>query len=47
MKLHVKAARLTGVHVSPTVIFNGNVENAISSGWELGQWVEWFEKNVG
>ncbi|KAH0608920.1 uncharacterized protein H6S33_001148 [Morchella sextelata] len=47
LKLHVKAARLTGVHVSPTVIFNGNVENAISSGWELGQWVEWFEKNVG
>jgi protein-disulfide isomerase len=46
LKLHIKAARLVGVHVSPTVVFNGVVENSISSGWTVEQWTEWLEKNV-
>jgi len=46
LKLHVKAARLVGVHVSPTVIFDGIVDNSISSGWEAVQWEEWLAKNV-
>ena len=46
LKLHIKAARLVGVHVSPTVVFNGIVENSISSGWTKEQWVEWLDKNV-
>jgi len=46
LKLLVKAARLTGVHVSPTVIFNGIVENSISSGWTKEQWEEWLKKNI-
>ncbi|KAF8544259.1 hypothetical protein BDD12DRAFT_60409 [Trichophaea hybrida] len=46
LKVHIKAARLVGVHVSPTVIFNGVVENAISSGWTKEQWAEWLGKNV-
>ncbi|KAI9760065.1 MAG: hypothetical protein M4579_001898 [Chaenotheca gracillima] len=46
MKLLVKAARLTGVHVSPTVLFNGIVENSISSGMTKEQWDEWLQKNV-
>ncbi|KAI9828657.1 MAG: hypothetical protein M1832_001760 [Thelocarpon impressellum] len=46
LKLLVKAARLTGVHVSPTVIYNGIVENGFSSGWTKDQWDEWLQKNV-
>lgn len=45
-KLHVRAARQVSVHVSPTVFFNGNVENSISSGWELDQWRTWIQENV-
>ncbi|KAI8939901.1 hypothetical protein NX059_003631 [Plenodomus lindquistii] len=46
VKVQVKANRLTGVHVTPTVVFNGNVANEVSSGWSVGQWEEWLEKNV-
>jgi hypothetical protein len=42
----MQAARLVGVHVSPTVIFNGIVENSISSGWTKEQWDEWLQKNI-
>jgi len=34
------------VHVSPTVIFDGIVDNSISSGWDVVQWEEWLVKNV-
>ena len=37
---------MTGVHVSPTVLFNGVPENSISSGWTIEQWEEWLDKNV-
>lgn len=46
LKYLIKAGRLTGVHVSPTVVFNGTVEGSISSSWTKGQWEEWLEKNV-
>jgi len=46
LKLVVKAARLVGIHVSPTVVFNGIVENAISSSWTTEQWEEWLENNI-
>jgi len=46
IKLMVKANRLTGVHVTPTVLFNGIVDNNISSSWTAQQWEEWLEKNV-
>ena len=46
VKLMVKANRLTGVHVTPTVLFNGLEERSISSGWTGEQWDEWLEKNV-
>jgi hypothetical protein len=46
VKLMVKANRVTGVHVSPTVLFNGIEERSISSGWTPEQWEEWLEKNV-
>ncbi|KAI9680073.1 MAG: hypothetical protein M1817_005089 [Caeruleum heppii] len=46
LKLLVKAARLTGVHVTPTVLFNGVVENSISSSFTKDQWEDWMKKNV-
>ncbi|KAI1358986.1 thioredoxin-like protein [Xylaria arbuscula] len=46
LKVLVKTARLVGVHVSPTVIFDGVVANDISSGWTQEQWQEWLTKNI-
>jgi protein-disulfide isomerase len=46
VKVQVKANRLTGVHVTPTVVFDGVVSNEISSSWTVEQWEEWLEKNV-
>ncbi|GAM88486.1 hypothetical protein ANO11243_065190 [Dothideomycetidae sp. 11243] len=46
LKLLIKAARLVGVHVSPTVVFDGIVENSISSSFTADQWDEWLQKNV-
>jgi hypothetical protein len=42
----VKAGRVVGVHVSPTVFFDGVEERGISSSWTGGQWEEWLERNV-
>ncbi|KAI1432163.1 thioredoxin-like protein [Xylaria sp. CBS 124048] len=46
LKVLVKMGRLVGVHVSPTVIFNGVVANDISSGWTKEQWEEFLTKNI-
>jgi len=46
LKVLVKMNRLVGVHVTPTVIFDGVVENSISSSFNGQQWEEWLEKNV-
>jgi len=46
LKVLVKMARLVGVHVSPTVVFDGVVANEISSSWTKEQWFEWLGKNV-
>lgn len=46
LKVVVKMARLVGVHVSPTVIFDGVVANEISSSWTKEQWIEWLKKSV-
>ncbi|KAH6657382.1 hypothetical protein BKA67DRAFT_555133 [Truncatella angustata] len=45
-KVLIKIARLVGVHVSPTAIFDGVVNNEISSGWGKKEWSDWLEKNV-
>lgn len=45
IKLITKMNRLVGVHVSPTVIFDGVVQDT-SSGWTLDQWKEFFTKNI-
>ncbi|KAI9828928.1 MAG: hypothetical protein M1826_005851 [Phylliscum demangeonii] len=46
LKLLIKAARLTGVHVSPTVLFNGIVEQSISSSFTKDQWLEWMQEKI-
>ncbi|KAL1898593.1 hypothetical protein Sste5346_003497 [Sporothrix stenoceras] len=46
LKLVIEAGRLVGVHVSPTVLFDGLVNNDISSSWTAEQWLEYLEKNA-
>jgi len=46
IKVMVKTNRMVGVHVTPTVVFNGVVENGISSSFGKEQWEEWLEKNI-
>ncbi|KAM0288021.1 hypothetical protein ACHAQH_000089 [Verticillium albo-atrum] len=46
VKLAVKMARLTGVHVSPTALLDGVVQGDISSGWTVDQWTEWLGANI-
>ncbi|KAG9565936.1 hypothetical protein KCU71_g7160, partial [Aureobasidium melanogenum] len=46
LKLLIKAGRLVGVHVSPTVMFNGLNEPSISSSFTKKDWEEWLQKNV-
>jgi hypothetical protein len=46
LKMLVKMNRMQGVHVTPTVVFDGVVENGISSSFDGKQWEEWLEKNV-
>jgi hypothetical protein len=46
LKVLVKMARLVGVHVSPTVIVDGVVDNSISSGWTKEQWMEYLDKKT-
>jgi len=46
VKLMVKANRRTGVHVTPTVLFNGIEEGSISSSFTGEQWEEWLDKNI-
>ncbi|OKL56713.1 hypothetical protein UA08_07848 [Talaromyces atroroseus] len=46
LKLIIKANRVVGVHVSPTVFFNGIEEKSISSSFTAAQWEEWLGNNV-
>lgn len=46
LKVVIKMARLVGVHVSPTAVFDGVVNNEIASSWGVKEWEEWLEKNV-
>lgn len=46
IKAMVKLNRVVGVHVSPTVFFDGIEERGISSSFTATQWEEWLRKNV-
>jgi len=45
LKVITKMNRLVGVHVTPTVVYDGVVQD-VSSGWNGDQWKEWLTKNV-
>jgi hypothetical protein len=45
LKFITKQNRLIGVHVTPTVVFDGVVQDT-SSGWTLDQWKEFLTKNI-
>jgi hypothetical protein len=45
LKVVTKMNRLIGIHVTPTVVFDGVVQD-VSSGWTAEQWKEWLTKNV-
>ncbi|OIW24076.1 hypothetical protein CONLIGDRAFT_649383 [Coniochaeta ligniaria NRRL 30616] len=47
LKVVVRMGRTVGVHVSPTVVFDGVEAGEISSSWTADQWVEWLGKKVG
>ena len=46
LRVLVKMNRMQGIHVTPTVVFDGVIENSISSSFTPDQWAEWLEKNV-
>ncbi|CAG8547788.1 6182_t:CDS:2 [Ambispora leptoticha] len=46
LKLQIKLGRQEGIHVSPTVLWDGLVDNNVSSGWTLDQWKEWLADKI-
>ncbi|KAI0773362.1 hypothetical protein BC629DRAFT_1595134 [Irpex lacteus] len=42
LKYTIKFSRQNGIHVSPTVLFDGLVANEISSGWSEEDWNKWL-----
>ncbi|KAG2054925.1 hypothetical protein BDR06DRAFT_954842 [Suillus hirtellus] len=46
LKYTIKFARQNGVHVSPTVLWDGLIANQISSSWGEKEWTEFLAKNV-
>ncbi|CAO3684549.1 unnamed protein product [Rhizopus stolonifer] len=43
LKLAIKIGRQNGIHVSPTLLFDGLRDDSVSSGWELDQWKEYLK----
>jgi len=46
LKYNTKFSRQNGIHVSPTVMWDGLVANEVSSRWEQQDWVNFFESKV-
>ncbi|KAF5333585.1 hypothetical protein D9611_002741 [Ephemerocybe angulata] len=46
LKYNIKFSRQNGIHVSPTVLWDGLVANEISSGWGQEQWGEFLKAKV-
>jgi len=47
LKYNTKFSRQNGIHVSPTVMWDGLVANEVSSGWDQEDWVNFLESKVG
>ena len=41
-----KFSRQNGIHVSPSVMWDGLIANEVSSGWEQQDWVNFFASRV-
>ncbi|TFL05987.1 hypothetical protein BDV98DRAFT_243003 [Pterulicium gracile] len=46
LKYTVKYSRQNGIHVSPTVIWDGIIANEVSSSWGLKEWKDFFAEKV-
>ncbi|KAJ2448040.1 hypothetical protein EV183_005624 [Coemansia sp. RSA 2336] len=46
LKYHIKLARAQGIHVSPTVLFDGIRDDSVSSSWTLDQWTSWLQPKL-
>ncbi|KAJ2847937.1 hypothetical protein IWW36_003586 [Coemansia brasiliensis] len=46
LKYHIKLARAQGIHVSPTVLFDGIRDDGVSSSWTLEQWTTWLQPKL-
>ncbi|TBU33053.1 hypothetical protein BD311DRAFT_474508 [Dichomitus squalens] len=46
LKYTVKFSRQNGIHVSPTVLWDGLIANEVSSSWGEKEWTEFLEKKV-
>ncbi|KAK9767205.1 hypothetical protein K7432_003170 [Basidiobolus ranarum] len=46
LKYHIKLARQNGIHVSPTVLFDGIIDSTVSSSWGLNEWRNWFQTKL-
>ncbi|KAI7867752.1 thioredoxin-like protein [Spinellus fusiger] len=44
LKLAIRLARQNGIHVSPTVVFNGLQDNEVSSSWDGVEWEMYLKK---
>ncbi|KAF4124901.1 hypothetical protein GMORB2_3740 [Geosmithia morbida] len=46
VKTITKMNRLVGIHVTPTVVYDGVVAGDISSSWGADQWEKWLGENL-
>ncbi|PPQ70713.1 hypothetical protein CVT26_014637 [Gymnopilus dilepis] len=46
LKYNIKFSRQNSIHVSPSVLWDGLLQNQVSSSWEEGEWKEFLSKQV-
>ncbi|KAI9023710.1 thioredoxin-like protein [Phycomyces nitens] len=46
LKLAIRLGRQNGIHVSPTVVFNGIRDDSVSSSWEIQQWEDYLKSKL-
>ncbi|KAG2172732.1 hypothetical protein INT43_000079 [Umbelopsis isabellina] len=46
LKLQIKIGRQNGIHVSPTVVFDGLKDDSVSSSWDLEEWKKYIKSKL-
>jgi protein-disulfide isomerase len=46
LKLQIKLGRQNGIHVSPTVLFDGIRDDSVSSSWRYNEWHDWLMQRM-